>query len=96
MSIRLIITMTAMPGKAEELVEIYRERCKNAKQEPGCEQFEVFRSIVNPDRLVICERWRDQEIFDAHMKFIEGRPPLPKGLRTGDSEREDYVYNRTR
>ena len=96
MSIRLIITMNAMPGKGDELVEIYKERVRSANQESGCEQFEVFRSILNPDRLVICERWRDEKIFAEHMKFIGNRPPLPAGLRTGESEREDYVYNRTR
>jgi len=26
-------------------------------KEPGCEQFEVFQSVVNPDKLTILKRW---------------------------------------
>ena len=96
MSIRLVLTMNAMPGKAEELIEIYKQRVKDANAEPGCLQFEAFRSVTNPDKIVLLEHWKDDEIFAQHMKRIEGRPPLPAGLRTGDSEREDYSYNRTR
>jgi quinol monooxygenase YgiN len=33
-------------------------------KEPGCEQFEVFQSVVNPDKLAILERWTDQEASD--------------------------------
>jgi len=64
--------------------------------EPGCEQFEVFQSIVNPDKLAILERWRDQAALDAHAKLSSTRPSLLPELRAGRGEREDYHYNRTR
>jgi len=96
MSIRLMVTITAVPGKGAELAAQYRDRCAAAMQEPGCEQFEVFQSVVNPDRLVLLERWRDAGALAAHAKVNETRPPLPPGLREGSGEREDYEYNRTR
>jgi hypothetical protein len=65
-------------------------------KEPGCEQFEVFQSVVNPDRLVLLERWADQAALAVHAKVNETRPPLPPGLRVGAGEREDYEYKRTR
>jgi quinol monooxygenase YgiN len=65
-------------------------------KEPGCEQFEVFQSVVNPDKLAILERWTDQAALDAHAKLNTTRPSLPAELRLGPTEREDYVYNRTR
>jgi quinol monooxygenase YgiN len=65
-------------------------------KEPGCEQFEVFQSVVNPDKLAILERWTDQAALDTHAKLNTTRPPLPAELRRGPTEREDYVYNRTR
>jgi quinol monooxygenase YgiN len=65
-------------------------------REPGCEQFEVFQSVVNPDKLTILERWTDQAALDAHAKLNATRPPIPPELRTGRGEREDYEYNRTR
>ena len=65
-------------------------------KEPGCEQFEVFQSALNPDKLVLLERWADQAALDVHAKVNTTRPQLPSGLRAGAGEREDYVYKRTR
>jgi quinol monooxygenase YgiN len=65
-------------------------------KEPGCEQFEVFQSVVNADKLTILERWTDPAALDAHAQVNAARPPLRPELRAGSSEREDYEYNRTR
>ena len=65
-------------------------------KEPGCEQFEIFRSALNPDKLALLELWSDQAALHAHAKRNAARPPLPEGLRLGAGEREDYEYNRTR
>jgi quinol monooxygenase YgiN len=64
--------------------------------EPGCLQFEVFQSVVDPDKLVLMEHWQDKAALAVHAKVNEMRPPLPEGLRVGKGEREDYEYNRTR
>ena len=96
MAVRLVVTITAAPGKGSELAQAYRARCADAMQEPGCEQFEVFQSAVNPDTLVLLERWKDQAALDAHAKLNTTRPPLRPELRVGSGEREDYEYKRTR
>lgn len=94
MALRLMVTITAKPGKGAELARAYPARCAEIMKEPGCEQFEVFQSVVNPDKLLLLERWTDQAALDAHAKM--SRPPLLPELRTGAVEREDYEYNRTR
>jgi quinol monooxygenase YgiN len=96
MAVRLIVTITATPGKGSELAQLYKARCADIAKEAGCEQFEVFQSVVNADRLTLLERWVDQAALDAHSKLNATRPPLPAELRVGTTEREDYVYNRTR
>jgi quinol monooxygenase YgiN len=96
MSLRLVVTITAAPGKGGELAQAYRGRCLEVMKEPGCEQFEVFQSVVNPDKLALLERWTDQAALDVHAKAGATRPPLPSGLRAGNGEREDYEYQRTR
>jgi quinol monooxygenase YgiN len=96
MSLRLVVTITAAPGKGGELAELYKSRCREVMKEPGCEQFEVFQSVLDPDKLTLLERWTDQAALDAHAKLNQTRPPLPPGLRVGAGEREDYEYNRTR
>lgn len=96
MAIRLIVTINAAPGRGSELAELYKARCAEIMKEPGCEQFEVFQSVLNPDKLTLLERWTDQASLDAHAKLNAIRAPLPAELRAGATEREDYVYNRTR
>ena len=39
MAIRLIITITAAPGKGDELARLYPVRMREIMEEPGCEQF---------------------------------------------------------
>ncbi|MGH7055881.1 MAG: putative quinol monooxygenase [Stellaceae bacterium] len=96
MSVRLVVTLRAAPGKGAELAELYKGRCREVGQEPGCEQLEVFRSALDPDRLVLMERWTDQAALDAHARRDGSRPPLRPDLRAGAGEREDYEYKRTR
>jgi quinol monooxygenase YgiN len=96
MSVRLVVTINAAPGKGSELAQAFRARCTECMQEPGCEQFEVFQSVLNPDRLALLELWKDQAALDVHAKLNATRAPMPEGLRAGGGEREDYEYNRTR
>jgi quinol monooxygenase YgiN len=96
MAIRLVLTISAAPGKGSELAQAYRARCAEIMKEPRCEQFEVFQSVINPDKVVLLERWSDQAALDAHAQLNSTRPPLPAELRAGRPEREDYEYNRTR
>ena len=96
MAIRLVVTITAAPGRGAELAQAYKARCAEAMKEPGCEQFEIFQGVVNPDTLTLLERWRDQAALDAHAKLNSTRPPLRPELRLGQGEREDYEYRRTR
>ena len=96
MAVRLIVSITATPGNGSRLAEGYRARCTEVMKEPGCEQFEVFQSVLNPDRLALLERWTDQAALDVHAALNRTHPPLQPGLRQGSGEREDYEYKRTR
>lgn len=94
MSVRLVVTINAEPGKGAELAKVFRGRCMEVMQEPGCEQFEVFQSVLNPDKLTLLELWKDQAALDVHAKVNTTRAPLPPGLRAGGGSREDYEYKR--
>ena len=96
MSIRLVISINAAPGKGEALLAAFKRRCEEVMAEPGCEQFEVFQSALDPDRLVLLELWSDQAALDAHAKMNTTRTPLPADLRGPSGGREVYVYNKTR
>jgi quinol monooxygenase YgiN len=99
MPVRLVITTYAKPGKGTELAQAMADRCRAVQQEPGCQQFEVFQSALDPDKLVVLELWDNKAALDAHAQVNAARPPNPAlvALRAdGTRPREDYLYNRTR
>lgn len=75
MSVRLIITMYTKPGKGTELAQAMADRCRAVQQEPGCQQFEVFQSALDPDTLVVLELWADQTALDVHAQVNATQPP---------------------
>ena len=95
MAVRLVVSITAAPGKGAELAQAFRGRCQEVMKEPGCEQFEVFQSVLNSDKLALLELWKDQAALDVHAEVNKTRAPMPAGLRLGTGEREDYDYKRT-
>jgi quinol monooxygenase YgiN len=96
MAVRLVVTITAAPGKGSELAQAFRSRCTEVMQEPGCEQFEVFQSVLSPDKFTLLELWKDQAALAVHAKVNETRAPMPAGLRAGAGVRENYEYTVTR
>jgi hypothetical protein len=60
MAVRLVVTFHATPGKGAELTQAMKARCEISRQDAGCEQFEVFQSVFDPDKLVLLELWKDQ------------------------------------
>ena len=90
MGIRLLVPMDPAPGKREELKAAFVSLCPSVREEPGCEQYELFQSVENPDRLVLLERWTDQEALDAHGQRLRQRGLNLAPLRAGPSQVERY------
>jgi quinol monooxygenase YgiN len=54
--VRLVIQFTAENAQeAEQRVQALADRCKNVQKEPGCHQFEVFRSALRPTVYALLE-----------------------------------------
>ena len=94
MAVRLVITFHAASGKGVELAQAMKARCEVSRQDAGCEQFEVFQSVADPDKLVLLELWKDQAALDARAEVNKTRAPPPPGLRAESGSREDNEYSR--
>jgi quinol monooxygenase YgiN len=92
--VRLVIQFTADNAEiADKAVGQAAERCKRVQQEPGCLQFEVFRSALHPERYVLLERWESKEALAVHAQGMASSPPQPTpGIKR---VREDYEYSET-
>jgi quinol monooxygenase YgiN len=82
MVVRLIVNITAQPGKGSELLKENVARARLVLSEPGCEQYEYFQSGADPDRLVLLERWTTEEDLKVHLDLLrsQARPPSPLRL----------------
>ena len=86
--VRLIIQFTAgSKDEADGLVAEMADRCRKVKSEPGCLQFEVFRSELRPETYALLEHWESEDALDEHRK--RGMAGSPAHLKR---EREHYAY----
>ena len=93
--VRLIIHFTADSAEiADAAIAEAAERCKRVQQEPGCIEFEVFRSALAPEKYVLLEHWDSKESLAVHGQRMAGNPPPPRnpGIKR---VREDYEYAET-
>ena len=93
MAIRLIVSIAAVPGKGAELAGVMAPRLAEVRREPGCEQYEVFQNIEQPDRLVLLERWADEAALQVHAGLNRARPRLGAELRAGASAVERFTVD---
>ena len=78
---RVVVQFTADSQEtAEKRVPELVERAKGVQQEPGCLQFEVFRSVANPQKWALIELWESQQVLDERNKARGGVPPAPAGV----------------
>jgi quinol monooxygenase YgiN len=91
--VRLLLQFTADSAElAETHVKAVVDLCKVVQQEPGCLQFEVFRSAQRPEQYAVLEHWANQEALDERRKRMPPpSTPLPGISRT----REIYAQDET-
>lgn len=63
--IRLNVFLQTSQNKAA-VVTTAKELAKESAKETGCLGYELFESCTNPDLLMICETWKDEEALETH------------------------------
>src|SRR5271155_5429559 len=53
MAVRLVVTITAAPGKGAEFARAFKPRCEESRKDRGCQQFEIFQSVLDPDKFTL-------------------------------------------
>lgn len=67
MAIRHVVTIQVAPGRADDFAGTFKTVQAIAQQEEGCEQYELFQSMDEPEKVVLLERWASHELLDKHM-----------------------------
>jgi hypothetical protein len=65
---------------------------RDTRHEPGCQQFEYFRSLEFPENALLLERWSGPEIYDIHflnrsLQRLYGGPGTPSPATRLPAER---------
>ena len=68
MAIRHIVTSQIAPGRADDFAAAFKALQAIALKEEGCEQYELFQSLDEPEKVVLLERWVSQALLDRHME----------------------------
>ena len=79
-NVRIVVQFKAdTKERADAAVTALAERSKGVKSEPGCLQFEVFRSVLHPEEWALIERWESQAVLDERARR-GAVPPPPEGV----------------
>lgn len=90
MSYVLSVTWVAKPGEEQAVEGALRSMLEPTRAEPGCIQYDAFRSTEKPGQYLLFERYRDEAAFQAHTasehfkQFVVGVaiPRLESRVRT--------------
>lgn len=66
--VKITASLTAHPGKAEELRHLLLGMAPHCRAEPGNLRWDVWRDTALPDRYVLDELYRDAEAVEAHRR----------------------------
>jgi quinol monooxygenase YgiN len=67
------------PDQREEFLAGRKEAIRSARAEAGCLEYAVTADPIEPDRVVLYERWADQASLDAHLAASRQAPTPPPG-----------------
>ena len=77
--IRLNVFIKTSVENREKVLEITKKLVEGSVRDAGCIAYDVFASGTNPESLLICETWENEESLAAHGKaphYVEFVPAL--------------------
>jgi len=66
MTVNIIATLQALPGKEDQLLDVLRQVMAPTLAEAGNLRYELYRSIANPAVFTFVEKFADAAAFDVH------------------------------
>jgi quinol monooxygenase YgiN len=67
MSLSIIASIVAQPGQREIVLKALTAMLAPTRAEQGCRQYDLHLDRIDPNRMVMIERWDDSAALDAHM-----------------------------
>jgi quinol monooxygenase YgiN len=94
MAIRQVITFRVRAGSGQAFRDGFAPIIAAVRNEPGCEQYELFAPVDGGDTFVMLERWADRAALDDALKKLYPGKDNPSvaffQLVEGPPQREVY------
>jgi len=91
--VRVLVQVEMASAEAiDAAIPAFLEMTAKAKTEPGAVQYEMFRSLEEPKRLVLLEHWASKELYDKHWNDQVAREGLPDTSALSRTDAEFYVH----
>ncbi len=85
--VRLVINMTAKEGMTDAYADAWAPHGVEVREEPGCLQYELFRSTRIPENLALLELWESKDAFETHWLLERDKPSLTREFSAAPGER---------
>ena len=90
--IRLNCFMQVEPQHVEEVKTLARQLVEASRGDEGCVSYDYFQSTTNPNVLMFCETWKDQNVLDAHAKAAHFTKLVPQIEKFGKMKIEKFEF----
>ncbi len=80
--VRILVSLEFEGELPEGFAQGFAARVLESRQDPGCIEFEVARSVENPSRFFLIEHWESQQLLNEHWQVQQQRQaqaPQPQG-----------------
>jgi quinol monooxygenase YgiN len=71
-------SFTMDPSKRDEFLRERHESMRASRAEAGCLEYAFCADPLEPDRVILYERWDTQEHLDAHLNRMRTDPPAER------------------
>ena len=100
--ILVTLTVSAPPGRREEMVEVFWSLLGPVRVEPGCLSCGLFAELCNGEGLLYVEEWETPEDLERHMRSarydrllavmeISTRPPVLRFQTMSECKGMEYL-----
>jgi quinol monooxygenase YgiN len=91
---KVVVRMSALPDKIEELKQILLGLAPPTRQEPGCLSWEIFQNRADPCDFTCVEEWASDAALDAHWTTPHVQDALARGVLLLASPPDERRYDK--
>ena len=83
------------PGRRDEFIAARAESMRSSRAEPGCVVYAMTADPLQPERVLLFERWETKEALLAHLEGMRSAPQTASDVEIRGAELLQYEISRS-